>query len=145
MRILVTGHNGYIGPVMVPLLLAAGHDVAGLDSDLFDECTFTDAIPRVPAVRKDIRDIQPSDLVGFDAIVHLAALSNDPLGNHSPLMKRRFPQFSAIFATRIVVVIFTGAFRRLLTRLWIGQSRLRKISVHPSGRLMLGAAAEPDR
>jgi nucleoside-diphosphate-sugar epimerase len=84
MRVLVTGHKGYIGTVMVPMLLAAGHDVVGLDSDLFARCTFGPGIPDVPEWRLDLRDIEPAQLEGFEAVVHLAALSNDPLGNLNP-------------------------------------------------------------
>jgi nucleoside-diphosphate-sugar epimerase len=83
-RVLVTGHQGYIGTVMVPLLQGAGHDVVGLDTDLFEGCDFGPggtAERTVPALRMDVRDVQVADLKGFDAIVHLAALSNDPLGN----------------------------------------------------------------
>jgi len=83
-RVLVTGHDGYIGTVLVPLLTAAGHDVLGLDSFLFEECRFGAGRPRIPAVRRDLRDVQLADLRGFDAVVHLAALSNDPLGNLNP-------------------------------------------------------------
>ena len=81
MKIVVTGHAGYIGPVMVPVLRSAGHDVVGLDTFLFEGCTLGPAGPDVPAIRKDIRDVRAADLEGFDAVVHLAALSNDPLGN----------------------------------------------------------------
>ncbi|HVX68032.1 MAG TPA: SDR family oxidoreductase [Bryobacteraceae bacterium] len=77
----MTGHTGYIGGVAVPMLLEAGHDVVGLDTGLFEDCVFGPAPPRIPAIRKDLRDVAASDLEGFDAIVHLAALSNDPLGN----------------------------------------------------------------
>ncbi|MBZ0298018.1 MAG: SDR family oxidoreductase [Anaerolineae bacterium] len=84
MRILVTGHDGYIGSVMVPLLLREGYAVVGLDSNLFHECVFGDEVPTVPAIRKDIRDVTERDLEGFDAVLHLAALSNDPLGNLNP-------------------------------------------------------------
>jgi nucleoside-diphosphate-sugar epimerase len=80
-KVLVTGHNGYIGAVMIPMLRAMDHQVVGLDSYLFEDCAFGPEIPRIPAVRKDIRDVQRSDLKGFDAIMHLAALSNDPLGD----------------------------------------------------------------
>jgi nucleoside-diphosphate-sugar epimerase len=82
-RILVTGHLGYIGTVLTPMLVANGHDVVGLDSDLYRACTFGDpgGIADVPTLHKDIRDLDPADLDGLDAVVHLAALSNDPLGD----------------------------------------------------------------
>ena len=83
-RVLVTGHDGYIGTVLVPLFQKAGHEVVGLDSGLFSECVFgADAKP-VAAIRKDIRDVEAEDLQGFDAVVHLAAISNDPLGDLNP-------------------------------------------------------------
>ena len=85
MRILVTGHKGYIGTVLVPMLLAEGYDVVGLDSDLYRRCTFGEnGIVRIPELIMDVRDVQRTDLFGFDAILHLAALSNDPLGDLNP-------------------------------------------------------------
>jgi nucleoside-diphosphate-sugar epimerase len=84
MRVLLTGHDGYIGTVMGGQLLAAGHEVTGLDSFLFEECTFGLPPASLPAIRKDLRDLTVEDLKGFDAVVHLAALSNDPLGNLNP-------------------------------------------------------------
>jgi nucleoside-diphosphate-sugar epimerase len=81
MRILLTGHKGYIGAVAGPLLRSAGHEVVGLDADLFAGCEFGQSALEIPEVRKDIRDLTKADLEGFDAVVHLAALSNDPLGN----------------------------------------------------------------
>ncbi len=83
MKVLVTGHQGYIGTVMVPMLLNAGHEVTGCDSYLFERCTYDagGGIADVPSIRKDVRDITSADLRGFDAVIHLAALSNDPLGN----------------------------------------------------------------
>jgi nucleoside-diphosphate-sugar epimerase len=84
MRILITGHKGYIGTVMAPLLADAGHEVVGLDSDLFEQCTFGQAPREFPSIRKDLRDVDASDLKGFDAVIHLAGLSNDPLGNLNP-------------------------------------------------------------
>ena len=81
MRILLTGHKGYIGAVAGPLLLSADHAVVGLDTDLFAGCDFGEAYPEIPEIRKDVRDLREEDLDGFDAVVHLAALSNDPLGN----------------------------------------------------------------
>jgi len=80
-RVLITGHNGYIGSVMAPLFVQAGHHVVGLDTGYFEPCTLTPDAVAVPWVRKDVRDVEPGDLEGFDAIVHLAALSNDPIGN----------------------------------------------------------------
>ena len=86
MRVLVTGHLGYIGTVLVPVFLRAGHEVVGLDSDLYRACTFGDpsAIVDVPTLEIDVRDIVIDQLRGFDAVVHLAALSNDPLGDLRP-------------------------------------------------------------
>jgi nucleoside-diphosphate-sugar epimerase len=84
MRVLVTGHKGYIGTVMVPMLVEAGHTVVGLDSDLFRECTFQGGIVDVPQLRIDLRDVRARDLDGVDAVIHLAALSNDPLSDLNP-------------------------------------------------------------
>jgi nucleoside-diphosphate-sugar epimerase len=86
MRVLLTGHKGYIGTVMTPMLLKAGHEVVGYDSDLYQHCTFAPGGPiaEVPSLLKDTRDIEARDLEGFDAVIHLAALSNDPLGNLNP-------------------------------------------------------------
>lgn len=84
MKVLVTGHLGYIGSVLTPMLLERGHDVVGLDVDLYRRSTFGAPPPQVPTLYKDVRDVQVEDLEGFDAIIHLAALSNDPLGNLNP-------------------------------------------------------------
>jgi nucleoside-diphosphate-sugar epimerase len=84
MKVLVTGHDGYIGTVMVPMLLEAGHEVVGLDSFLFHDCVLGDQVEAVPALKIDVRDVQIDDLRGFDAIVHLAGISNDPLGDLNP-------------------------------------------------------------
>lgn len=83
MRVLVTGHLGYIGTVLTPMLVEAGHDVVGVDSNLYSRCTYPGGgkICEVPTLIKDTRDIAPDDLAGFDGILHLAALSNDPLGD----------------------------------------------------------------
>ncbi len=79
--VLVTGHRGYLGSVMAPYLIERGYDVVGLDSGYFDECTITaDRVP-IPSIRKDIRALEPADLRAFYAVIHLAALSNDPIGN----------------------------------------------------------------
>lgn len=84
MRVLVTGHEGYIGPILVRMLIEAGHDVEGLDSGLFSGCTYFDEMPKIPAKLKDIRDVEPGDFENIDAVCHLAGLSNDPLGNINP-------------------------------------------------------------
>ncbi|KQY26664.1 NAD-dependent epimerase/dehydratase family protein [Rhizobium sp. Root482] len=86
MKVLVTGHRGYIGSVMVPILLKAGHNVHGYDSELYRNCRYAPggSMTYVPTTRRDIRDITPQDLSGFDAVIHLAALSNDPLSNLNP-------------------------------------------------------------
>jgi nucleoside-diphosphate-sugar epimerase len=86
MRVLVTGHRGYIGSVMVPMLIEAGHEVVGCDSDLYQRCTFEagGSIVPVPSLVKDVRDLTERDLKGVEAVIHLAALSNDPLGNLNP-------------------------------------------------------------
>ncbi|MBC8107889.1 MAG: SDR family oxidoreductase, partial [Anaerolineae bacterium] len=85
MKILVTGHLGYIGTALVPMLLKKGHDVTGMDADWYSRCTFGDArqIADVKNIRKDIRQATVAELRGFDCLMHLAALSNDPLGNYS--------------------------------------------------------------
>ncbi len=84
MKVMVTGHRGYIGVEMVPALRAAGHEVVGLDTGLFDECDFMAPPDEVPNVDVDLRDVTPAHLAGCDAVVHLAALSNDPLGDLMP-------------------------------------------------------------
>jgi Nucleoside-diphosphate-sugar epimerases len=86
MRVLVTGHEGYLGSVLVPMLAAAGHEVVGLDTGLFADCTLGPLPEPVPALRTDIRDVTAEQLaeVKPDAVMHLAALCNDPLGNLDP-------------------------------------------------------------
>jgi nucleoside-diphosphate-sugar epimerase len=83
-KVLVTGHAGYIGTVMTRVLQAAGHEVVGCDTGYFEDCDL-DSLPNdFIAIRKDIREISEADLSGFDAVIHLAALSNDPLGELNP-------------------------------------------------------------
>lgn len=84
MKVLVTGDRGFIGTLLVPLLIKAGHDVLGLDTDLYERCTFGDSMPTNPSFRKDVRNVELADLDGSEALIHLAALSNDPLGNLNP-------------------------------------------------------------
>ena len=96
MRILVTGHLGYIGTVLTRMLVAEGYDVVGLDSDLYRNCTFGRGIVPVPTILKDIRDVELQDLEGFRAVIHLAALSNDPLGNLNPDLTYQINHMAAV-------------------------------------------------
>src|SRR5688572_17528837 len=84
MRVLLTGHDGYIGHVLAPMLLDHGHELTGVDSFLFEDCGFPTEEREFPVLRRDIRDIQLEDLRGFDAVLHLAGISNDPLGDLAP-------------------------------------------------------------
>src|SRR5262245_16097122 len=84
MRVLLTGHQGYLGTVMAPVLAEAGHEVVGLDSGLFAECVLGPRPDDPPTVAVDLRDVGAEQLEGFDAVIHLAALSNDPLGALAP-------------------------------------------------------------
>ncbi|MGY1787310.1 NAD-dependent epimerase/dehydratase family protein [Geodermatophilus sp. SYSU D00698] len=84
MRVLITGSEGYLGTVMADVVAGAGHDVVGLDSGFFMGATLGPEPERPPVIRRDLRDVTVEDLAGFDAICHLAALSNDPLGSLAP-------------------------------------------------------------
>ena len=84
MRVLLTGHKGYLGASLTSMLQAAGHEVIGLDSYLFADCTFGKDIPEIQSMRKDLRDVERADLLSFDGVLHLAGLSNDPLGDLNP-------------------------------------------------------------
>src|SRR5437588_9011167 len=82
MRTLVTGHQGYIGSVLVDQLQAAGHEVVGVDTELYADCTFGGSTESgIPRINRDIRELSYSDLQGIDAIAHLAGICNDPLGD----------------------------------------------------------------
>jgi nucleoside-diphosphate-sugar epimerase len=80
-RVLITGHKGYIGSVMAPVVAQAGYEVVGLDTGYFSQCTLVRDKISIPSVAKDIRSLSEDDLRGFHAVIHLAALSNDPIGN----------------------------------------------------------------
>src|ERR1043166_8788715 len=80
-RVLITGHKGYLGSVLAPLLAQAGHDVVGLDMGYFNSCTLVPDPMPIRSINKDIRRLRSDDLRGYDAVIHLAALSNDPKGN----------------------------------------------------------------
>ncbi len=84
MKVLVTGSSGYIGTVMVPMLVAEGFDVTGLDTDFYRRSSFGTWEAAVKTIARDVRDAVEQDVAGFDAVIHLAALSNDPLGNINP-------------------------------------------------------------
>ncbi len=80
-KVLVTGHLGYIGTVLAPMLQDKGFNVVGLDSDLYQRCTYGESLAKFPEMIKDVRDVTLEDLQGIDAVCHLAGLSNDPLGD----------------------------------------------------------------
>ena len=115
MKVLVTGNNGYIGTIMVPMLQAEGFEVEGLDSDLFKGCVFGDssvtgAISNISYMKKDIRDVERSDIVGFDAIIHLCALSNDPLGNLNPRMTYEINHEASVRLAELAKSVGVGRF-----------------------------------
>ncbi|MBW3578480.1 MAG: SDR family oxidoreductase [Actinobacteria bacterium] len=84
MKVLVTGHHGYIGCVLVPLLQEAGHEVVGLDSYLYEGCTVGPDVDDIPSLRMDVRDVTVDHVRSYDAVIHLAAISNDPVGDLNP-------------------------------------------------------------
>ncbi|TKB95023.1 MAG: SDR family oxidoreductase, partial [Mesorhizobium sp.] len=110
-RVLVTGHNGYLGSVMVPVLQAAGYEVVGLDMGYFRACTLGTDNTSVPEITKDLRAIESPDLQGFDAVIHLAALSNDPIGNLNADWTR---QINADGTVRLATMAKAAGVRRFL-------------------------------
>jgi nucleoside-diphosphate-sugar epimerase len=84
MRVLISGSDGYIGSVLGPMVRDAGHEVRGIDTCLFEGCSLGPELNAVPTQRLDVRDVDVADLSGFDVLVHLAAISNDPLGHLDP-------------------------------------------------------------
>jgi nucleoside-diphosphate-sugar epimerase len=101
MRVLLTGHQGYLGSVMAPVLTAAGHEVIGLDSGLFADCLLGPSPSDPPGHAVDLRDVPASALAGFDAVVHLAALSNDPLGSLAPQLTYDINYHAAVRLARL--------------------------------------------
>lgn len=111
MRILVTGHDGYIGRILVPVFLEAGHDLTGLDNGLYDDCDFGPQLDApIPELRLDIRDVGPDHLEGFGAVVHLAAISNDPLGSLSPEVTYEINRDAAVELARAAKTAGVGRF-----------------------------------
>jgi len=109
--VLVTGHNGYLGSVMAPAFCRAGYDVTGLDTCYFGECTLVPDSLEIPAISKDIRDLEAHDLEGFYAVVHLAALSNDPIGN---LRSEWTDQINFMSSVRLAELAKAAGVRRFL-------------------------------
>ncbi len=101
MKVLVTGHDGYIGTVLVPLFRQAGDEVVGLDSGLFADCVFGQDCDAVPTLHKDLRDVALEDLLGFDAVVHLAGISNDPLGDLNPALTAEINHQASVRLARL--------------------------------------------
>jgi nucleoside-diphosphate-sugar epimerase len=101
MRVLVTGHQGYLGTVMTPVLEAAGHDVIGLDSGLFADCVLGPTPQDPPGHRVDLRDVTLAQVSGVDAVVHLAALSNDPLGALAPELTYDINHHASVHLARL--------------------------------------------
>jgi nucleoside-diphosphate-sugar epimerase len=100
--VLVTGHRGYIGTVLVPMLLDHGYDVIGVDADFYRGCDFGGAPPDlVPTLAVDVRDVGPADLVGVEAVIHLAALSNDPLGDLDPAVTDEINHAASVRLARL--------------------------------------------
>lgn len=110
-RILITGHRGFIGSVMAPHFVRAGYEVHGLDTAYYDACTLVPDLEDVPAVERDIRDLEAGDLAGFHAVIHLAALSNDPIGNLNDDWTREI-NFAA--SVRLAELARTAGVRRFL-------------------------------
>ncbi len=110
MRVLVTGHNGYIGSVLVPMLQSEGHEVSGMDANLFGRCLFSGSGQEVPNIRGDIRDAEKSDFEGIDAVIHLAALSNDPLGDYRPSLTKEINEKAAVSVANLAKEAGVGRF-----------------------------------
>lgn len=101
MRILLTGSRGYIGSVMAPMMAKAGHEIVGLDTDLYRRSTFGSWSESVKTIVKDVRDVEVGELRGFDAVVHLAALSNDPLSDLNPQLTYDINHLASVRLARL--------------------------------------------
>ena len=101
MKIFLTGSRGYIGTVMAPFLVKAGHEVVGLDTDLYRRSTFGAWRESIRTICKDVRAVEVQDLRGFDAVIHLAALSNDPLGDLYPGLTYDINHFASVLLAEL--------------------------------------------
>lgn len=111
MKVLVTGSQGYIGTILVPMLLKKGFEVFGLDTDYYERCTFCENMVDVALIRKDVRDVEEQDLQGIHAVIHLAGLSNDPLGDYNPKLTEDINEKASI---RLAQVAKKAGVRRFL-------------------------------
>ena len=110
MRILLTGSRGYIGTVMAPMMLHAGHEVVGVDADFYRRSTFGSWTEAIRTVVKDVRELEREDLAGFDGVVHLAALSNDPLGDLNPQITYDINHLASVRLARLAKSAGVGRF-----------------------------------
>jgi nucleoside-diphosphate-sugar epimerase len=101
MKILLSGSRGYIGTVMAPMMVKAGHEVLGLDTDIYRRSTFGEWHEAIATIQKDVRAVETTDLKGFDAVVHLAALSNDPLGDLNPQLTYDINHLASVRLARL--------------------------------------------
>jgi nucleoside-diphosphate-sugar epimerase len=110
MKILLTGSRGYIGTVMAPMMVRAGHDVVGVDTDLYRRSTFGPWQESIRTIVKDVRALEVQDLKGYDAVVHLAALSNDPLGDLNPQLTYDINHLASVRLARLAREAGVGRF-----------------------------------
>jgi nucleoside-diphosphate-sugar epimerase len=110
MRLLVTGHHGYVGSVVAPIFVDAGHTVVGLDSYLYEGCNLFPERPIAEIRRIDLRDVGPAEVEGFDAVVHFAALSNDPLGDLDATLTREINHAATVRLAEVARAAGVGRF-----------------------------------
>jgi len=110
MKILITGSRGYIGTVMAPMMVAAGHEVVGVDADFYRRSTFGRWAEAIRTIPKDVRALEARDLEGFDAVCHLAALSNDPLGDLDPQLTYDINHLASVRLAALAKEVGVGRF-----------------------------------
>ena len=110
MRVLVTGNRGYIGCILTEVLLGKGYDVVGMDAGYYAECFLVACEPKARQVTKDIRRVTEKDLEGIDGVIHLAALSNDPLGELSPQLTEEINLTAALNLAKCAKAVGAGRF-----------------------------------